>query len=50
MTASRPGGKGRDADDWHGTEERALRIHLSLNKGLVRGDRPCTQRSSGSHR
>ena len=26
---------GRDADDRHGTEERAPRIHLSLHKGLV---------------
>ena len=31
-------------------EERTPRIPLLLHKGLVRGDRPCTHRSSGSHR
>ena len=39
--------EGRDVDDWHGTEERTPRIHLSLHKGLFRGNRPFTLRSSG---
>ena len=40
----------RDVDDWHGTEERGPRIHLSLHKGLIRGYRSQTHRSSRSYR